>query len=179
MLWGVWPLFLMLLAVGVREIASMACDRSTVVRVAAALAAAWLVAGYAVYEWRGVRGRWWETAARGAAAQIHGLVAWTRAYTRPDDVVATDAEGAVFLYTGRRTVPVRAFTTDDFLARPVTALEAERGLVPILSAYPVRAVVTASQPSYEAAILLTQPPLRVLAPAGHYPWGAAFTVLPR
>jgi hypothetical protein len=181
MIWGVWPLFLALFAAGMHTMVNAARDRSPALRVATISAVVWLVAGYGIYQWRGIRGRWWETVPRGAAAQIHGLVAWTRTHTRPDDVVATDAEGAVFLYTGRRTVPVRAFKTDQFLAEPAPApaVEAERGLVPILSAYPVRAVATASQGSYAAAVLLTVPPNQLLTPAGRYPWGATFTVVAR
>jgi hypothetical protein len=179
MLWGIWPLFLALFAVGAREILRLSRGRSPMLRLGAAGAAVWLLAGYAVYEWRGIRGRWWDTLPRTAAPQIHGLVAWTRAYTDSSDVVATDAEGAVFLYTGRRTVPVRAFTTDEFLAESTPSMDADRGLVPILSAYPVRAVAIATRGSYAAAMLLTDPPRRMLAPFGRYAWGAAFTVLPR
>jgi hypothetical protein len=179
MLWGLWPLFLMLFAVGGREILRASSQRTALTRVAAAAAMVWLCAGYAVYEWRGVRGQWWALRPSGTGTQILGLVAWTRRYTRPEDIVATDAEGAVFLYTGRRTVPVRAFTTDDFLAEPVAAVEARRGLVPILSTYPVRAVLVGSAASLDAATLLTAPPHPKLAPAGVFHWGAAFTVVGR
>jgi hypothetical protein len=179
MLWGLWPLFLMLFAVGGREILRAGSLRTPISRLAATAVVVWLFAGYAVYEWRGLRGQWWAILPTGAATQIRGLVAWTRAYTKPEDLVATDAEGAVFLYTGRYTVPVRTFTIDQYLADPAPSLEVKRGLLPILSAYPVRAVVTGSPGSAAAALLLTAPPDPRLALAGRYPWGDAFTVLPR
>jgi hypothetical protein len=179
MLWGMWPLFLMLFAAGLRELQRLARPRAPIVRLAAAAVAVWLVGGYAVYESRGIRGRWWETVPRALTPSILGVVAWTRENTRPDDLVATDAEGSVFLYTGRRTVPVRAFTTDDFLAEETPETEAREGLMPLLAAYPVRVVVTGTPGSQAAAVLLTRTPRPLLAPAGRHPWGAGFTVVGR
>jgi hypothetical protein len=92
--------------------------------------------------------------------------------------VSTDAEGAVFLYTGRHTVPVRTFTVDQFFGDPPADVELRRGLMPLLARFPVRAVVTASAGSAATASLLTTAPGRRLELAGSYPWGAAFTVLP-
>jgi hypothetical protein len=179
MIWGLWPLFLVLIAAGMREIIRIAAQRPRAVRYAAVAVAAWLVVGYGLYDYNGIRGQWWATLPRGAGVKIRGLVAWTRAYTKPSDIVATDAEAAVFLYSGRRTVPVRTFTADQFLADPPANVEVERGLVPLLAAYPVRAVITASDGSTATATMLTVPPRRLLAPAGQFPWGSAFDVLPR
>ena len=178
MLWGLWPLFLMLFAIGAREMARAARHRGIAMRLLAAAAVLWLVVGYGSYEWRGLRGQWWETHSRLAGAQIRGLVAWTRTYTQPNDVVSTDAEGAVFLYTGRHTVPVRTFTVDQFFGDPPADLELRRGLIPLLARFPVRAVITASPGSAATASLLAAPPSPRLGLAGSYPWGAAFTVLP-
>jgi hypothetical protein len=91
--------------------------------------------------------------------------------------VAADDDGAIFLYTGRRTVPVRSFTTGQYLTGvPSSPTE---GLIPILDAYPVRAVVVGTAGSYEAAASLAAPPRPRLVPAPEYANGAAFTVLPR
>ena len=179
MIWGLWPLFLVLIAAGMRETIRAAAHRPRAMRYAAVAVAAWLVMGYAMYDYNGIRGQWWATLQRGAGSRIRGLVAWTRAYTRPDDIVATDVEAAVFLYSGRHTVPVRTFTADQYLAEPPSAVEVERGLVPLLSAYPIRAVITASEGSAATARLLTTPPRRLLAPGKEFPWGATFDVLPR
>ena len=179
MIWGLWPLFVMLFVAGARELTYSVRDQCPAVRVMAAAAVLWLAAGYSVYEWRGIRGRWWEIIPRGTEPQIRGLVDWTRENTSPEDVVATDAEGAVFLYSGRHTVPVRAFTMDQFLGDPTPAVEVARGLMPILSLYPVRAVATAAPGSRAAATLLAAPPHRALVAVGQFSWGAAFTVSAR
>jgi hypothetical protein len=179
MIWGLWPIFLALIGVGLREIIRAADDRPLWVRFAPIAMAAWLVIGYGAYEVDGIREQWWSVLPSGAGIRIRGLVAWTRKYTKPDDIIATDVEAAVFLYSGRRTIPVRAFTADQYLSDPPPSLEVERGLIPLLKAYPVRAVLTATDGSAATAKLLTVPPRRLLAPAGLFTWGRAYDVLPR
>ena len=48
--------------------------------------------------------------ARGQAKRINPTVAWVAQHTPPGTLVASDDETAVFLYTGRPAVPVRAST---------------------------------------------------------------------
>jgi predicted membrane-bound mannosyltransferase len=104
-------------------------------------------------------------------------VEWTLAHTAPGDLVAADDDGAVFLYTGRRTVPARSFTAAQYLTGRSSS--PSEGIVPILAAYPVRAVVVGTAGSYEAAASLAVPPTPQLSAAMEYAGGAAFTVLPR
>jgi hypothetical protein len=176
-LWGIWPFFLIILASGAR--AELLPWRASVRprRAAATVAIAWLAVGYAAYEVRGFRGRWWSSIARGSTGRIVAAVQWTLAHTAASDLVAADDDGAVFLYTGRRTVPVRSFTTGQYLTG-VPSSPAE-GIVPILDAYPVRAIVVGTAGSYDAAASLALPPRPRLAPAREYAGGAAFTVLSR
>jgi hypothetical protein len=176
-LWGIWPLFLILLACGARAELQ---PRRTLIDARRAIAAAgmaWLLVGYAAYELRGFRGRWWSSIARGSTARVVGAVEWTLAHTAPGDVVAADDDGAVFLYTGRHTVPARSFTAVEYLTG--VSSSASEGIVPILAAYPVRAVVVGTAGSYEAAASLAVPPTPRLSAAMEYPGGAAFTVLSR
>jgi hypothetical protein len=176
-LWGIWPLFLLLLAAGARAALRPPIASTPVRWVAAAAAVAWLVVGYAAYEARGFRGRWWSSIARGSTPRIEGAVQWTLGHTVAADLVAADDDGTIFLYTGRRSVPARSFTTAQYLTgRPSSPSE---GLSSILDAYPVRAVVVGTAGSYEAAASLTVPPRPRLSSGEEYPGGAAFTVLPR
>ncbi|MFL5607596.1 MAG: hypothetical protein ACJ8AD_14195 [Gemmatimonadaceae bacterium] len=175
-LWGIWPFFLILLAAGAR--AALQPLASTQLRRAAAAAGMlWLVMGYAAYEVRGFRGRWWSSIARGSTPRIEAAVQWTLEHTTPNDVIAADDDGAVFLYTGRPSVPARSFTTAEYLTgRPSNSSE---DLSLVLDAYPVRAVVVGTAGAYEAAASLTVLPKPRLSPGEQYPGGAAFTVLPR
>ncbi|MDQ6633190.1 MAG: hypothetical protein M3Z10_00335 [Gemmatimonadota bacterium] len=176
-LWGIWPLFLLLLAAGARAAWQASLASRPVRRAVVAAAAAWLVVGYAAYEARGFRGRWWSSIARGSTRRIEGAVQWTLGHTTPADLVAADDDGTIFLYTGRRTVPARSFTTAQYLTgRPSSPSE---DLSSILDAYPVRAVVVGTAGSYEAAASLAVPPRPRLSSGEEYPGGAAFTVLPR
>jgi hypothetical protein len=176
-LWGIWPLFLLLLAAGARSALRPPLASTPLRRAVAAAAVAWLAVGYAAYEMRGFRGRWWSSIARSSTPRIEGAVRWTLGHTAPGDLVAADDDGALYLYTGRPSVPVRSFTTSQYLTgRPSTPSE---GLSPILDVYPVRAVVVGTAGSYEAAASLTIPPRRRLSSGEEYPGGAAFTVLPR
>jgi len=52
--------------------------------------------------------------ARGQAKRITPTVAWVQQHTRPETLVASDDETAVFLYTGRAAVPVSSFSAADY-----------------------------------------------------------------
>ena len=177
-IWGVWPLLLLVLTSGAHA-AVTSLGPSRLARVGVAAAFCWIVVGYGGYELRAAKGRWWSSISRVADRRISAAVAWTVANTQPGDIVAADDEGAVFLYTGRRTVPVASFTTDHYLKARTAQTEAHEGLEPLLAAYPLRAVVVGSRPTYEAALYLASLPTPRLAPRDTFAEGAAFTVLPR
>jgi len=74
-------------------------------RIAVGVVAACLAVGYATYEVRGYAHRWWEGAARDISDNFTELLPWVR--TLPANaVVATDDEALVWLYSGRRAVPL-------------------------------------------------------------------------
>ena len=95
------------------------------------------------------------------------------------EVVATDYEGAVYLYTGREALPIITLTPAQYL-RDYTAREnAMEGLLPILDAYPVRTVVAGAGKADDAArFLATQSPAR-LTLREQFDGGAAFTATAR
>ena len=177
--WGVWPLLLFVLAAAGGTVSSVAWKPRPAMRMAGALALLWVTIGYASYEQRAVRGRWWASISRSADGRIAPAIAWTLANTTPGDVVASDDEGAVFLYTGRRAVPVASFTTAHYLRSRSASVEASEGLVPILAAYPLRAVLVGSRRTFDAAQYLVTRPVPLLALRDQFAGGAAFTVLTR
>jgi hypothetical protein len=175
--WGVWPLLLLFVAVG--TCAAVSRIRPTPLRVVAMLAFAWLVVGYGAYELRAARGAWWSSIARANTGRIAPLVRWTLANTAPAEVVATDDEGAVFLYTGRRAVPVFSFTAAHYLRDQTAQEEARNGLLPILRAYPVTTVLAGSERTLDVARVLVSSPMPRLAVRQEFAGGVAFTVLPQ
>ena len=149
--WGVWPLLMLLPAAGL----TVAWRRATVMRSAPwrnALVAAALVlgAGVASFNVRGYLNAWWSSNARFHARRVLPQLAWVARSTNPDDVVAADAEAAVYLYTGRRAVPVTSFTATEY-ARERTAAEDVAILEQLLARYQPRYVVVTSPRLNEAA----------------------------
>jgi hypothetical protein len=78
-------------------------------RIPVGLVAACVVFGYVSYEVRGYAHRWWEGAARDIAANFAELIPGVRSLP-PGAVVATDDEALVWLYTGRRAVPLYLYS---------------------------------------------------------------------
>jgi hypothetical protein len=178
-IWGVWPVILIVLATGARASFVEGARWHPAVRGALLACLGWVAVGYGAYEVRAIRNQWWSSIPRAAVDHIAFAVGWTRANTAPNDIVSTEDEGPVFLYTGRRTIPVRAFTVMQYLGDTTPAAHAQEGLVPLLQAYPTRAVIVYTKTAQLIARHLSTPPSPLLAPRGEFPGGAAFTVLPR
>ncbi len=154
-LWGVWPVLLLTLAVGasvaVGDLRARPLRGSMLApRGLAAGVALLLALGLTRYNARGYQQRWWASAQKSAAGQLVPLVEWVERNTRPDDVIASDGDAMVHLYTGRHTVPSARWSVEAYPAEPSAAarLADLRGL---LDAYPVRFVLLGSGQSTSAA----------------------------
>ena len=178
--WAIWPLVLMLLvagALGARRDHAMRGTAERIVHGTALAAAAWLAVGYALYEVRAVRGAWWGSVSRSERRRIEPTIAWTLAHTRPSDVIASEDDAALFLYTGRQAVPVLAASPLRYLHPVAPADDARDGLAPIIDRYHPNVVVVGSDGPLAVATLLTGPPVPRLQPLRPFPGGAAFTVI--
>lgn len=175
-LWGIWPLLLLVVGAAgwtVRRPRSL----PAAARVAVAGALLWVVVGYAEYELRALRGAWWRSLPRASAQRLLPALRWTLAHTRADELLATDDEGAFFLYTGRQSVPVVSFTASHYLRHRSLATEAREGLDAILDAYPVRTVIVGDGRILDVARLLASRSTPRLVLRERLPTGAAFSVL--
>jgi len=174
-LWGVWPLLVLLLIEGARTLLVRRPDSrvSRRLRVGGIVAAAVTLIGALVFNVRGYRYDWWATVARSIAPRIQPQLQWTVARTAPDDVLAVEDEGAVYLYTGRRAVPVNTFTASQYLAPRASGQDA-RNLSEVLRLFGPRYVIAWAYPTLRATQLLTQsrPPLLVLIDSSAGPQGA-------
>ena len=116
-LWGVWPLLGLITAAG--AVAVFEHRRQQIAWRAGRVALLALLAvcgvSYVGYNVRGYRGRWWESAQKSSADATRPLVRWTLANTRPTDVVATDGDPLVHLYTGRLAVPPISWKASEYL----------------------------------------------------------------
>jgi hypothetical protein len=176
-LWAIWPIVTLVVAAGIATVWRWSPSGTAMrgIRYAALAAVALVIAGDSVYTARGYRGHWWSSIPRSVATMDRPLVQWVLANTRPTDIVATNAEPMVFLYTGRRTVPVGAFTVDEYFTPPaVSARTAE--MRSILQAYPATVVAILSNDSIEVAargLAAANPPVLTLRDS--IPHGLIFT----
>jgi hypothetical protein len=175
--WGVWPLLLLLVMAGACAAVALPRRIAPPARLALLAAFAWVALGYAAYETRGIRGSWWSSIARANTARIAPAVQWALDNTTPSEVLAAEDEGALYLYTGRRAVPVFSFTTAQYLRDHSAQQNATEGLAPILSAYPVSTVIVGSRKTVDAADYLVNSPTPRLALRADFPGGVAYSVL--
>ena len=173
--WTVWPLLLALVAIGGWTVLGRPTWRAPL-RLVLAASFVWVTVGYAAYELRGIRGRWWSSIPRANTPRIASAVRWVAANTAPDELVASDYEGAVYLYTGRQALPIITLTPAQYLRDYSARENAVEGLLPVLDAYPVRTVVAGAGKSFEAAqFAAMQSPTR-LRLREHVDGGGIFTV---
>jgi hypothetical protein len=176
--WTVWPLLLALVTVGGWSALGRPGWRAPL-RVLLAAAFVWVSVGYTAYELRGIRGRWWSSIPRANTPRIATAVRWVGANTAPHELVATDYEGAVYLYTGRQALPIITLTPAQYLRDYTPRENALEGLLPVLDAYPVRTVVAGAGKAYDAALFLaSQSPARLTLRAP-VDGGGIFQVNPR
>jgi len=122
--WGIWPLLMLVPAAGVMA----AWDDSRVRQSRAgrgALVASTLALslGIVAFNARGYANAWWSSNARFHARRVLPQLAWVARSTQPRDIIAADAEAAVYLYTGRRAVPITSFTAIEYAHEPTIAEE--------------------------------------------------------
>ncbi|MDB4882932.1 MAG: hypothetical protein JWL95_1698, partial [Gemmatimonadetes bacterium] len=128
--WAVWPLLLALVMLGGRA-AVRRSEWAVPARAVLAGAFVWVAAGYAAYEVRGVRGAWWSSIARANTERIVPTVRWVAAHTAPEDVVASESEGAVYLYANRQALPIVSLTPGQYLHDRSSRESAIEGLEPV------------------------------------------------
>jgi hypothetical protein len=169
-LWGIWPLLLLTLAMGAAAGVRGARERRAngvplVAHAALVVAAGALVFGVVRYNARGYQQRWWDTAQRSIARQILPLVDWTQENTRPGDVIASDGDPLVHLYTGRLVVPSARWAVERY-PQGADSASAAVDLRTLLKSYPIRYLLLGSNRSPTAratAVLQQQLELQLLA----------------
>ncbi len=150
--WAILPLFGILMAAGTVAIGRWRPRHpgGRAIRGTAVALAALLGCGFAIYNVRGVRQRWWDTIPRANTERATPLVAWARTHTAPGDVLATDDDALLNLYTDRRTVPVGTFTPQEYLRAQTYAFAADQ-LARIIARYQPRYVLCSTSYGVMAA----------------------------
>jgi hypothetical protein len=122
---------------------------------------AMLSAGYLAYNGLAFRDRMWTFMPRSFTERAVPLVEFARTATRPNDLLATDDDALVHLYSGRRTVPVTSFTPQEYL-RPQSVDFAAVQLENLLNEYRPQYVLCGSiQCAMAANALMSREPPRL------------------
>lgn len=153
--WTVMPLLALTVALGVSCLYTAASTRSRAYRGAILCGAVALLVLYARPNALGTPR--WEIADEEAvvADRSRAVAQWVSRYTRPDDIIATEDDVLVHLYTGRRAIPLAAFTPAEYV-RPQTTAFASATLDTLLQTYPIRWVLPVSIMHINTALALTK-----------------------
>jgi hypothetical protein len=176
--WGIWPLVGLCFATSVEWAAGLSSRMRTtgdplhaawrpaaLARPVLLVAATLLLVGYASYNVKGATRGWWTQLQQSVAERAYPLAQWVRANTKPTDVLATDDDILIYLYTGRQTIPTGPFTAQEHLV-PQTPAFAAASLREILRTYPVSFVMASTKYGTYAAnglVVGQQPEIRVVA----------------
>ncbi|HEX6313733.1 MAG TPA: hypothetical protein VFZ73_02695, partial [Gemmatimonadaceae bacterium] len=154
---AVWPLIMLCaFAGGALVLAWRPKGRVTVSAryLAIALSCA-VAAGFVVFNGRGYSRQWWASVQRDVGQRAKPTAEWVAAETRPSDVLMTDDDLLVYLYTGRRGMPTSTFSPWERLRTPTDA-ENIAAVRVMIDTYRPRYYITTSQPGQRAAEALTK-----------------------
>jgi hypothetical protein len=165
---AIWPLLLIVLALPVTagwQARPMELPRR-VARGAVLLAAGVMLLGFARYNLMGFQHQWWASVQRDAGRRAKPIAEWVVRHAAPTDVLATDDDLIVYLYTGRQGVPTSTFLASERV-RPLTAEEDRLVVRELLLTYRPRFFITASQQGIATATTLSEPDKPMLKPFGN------------
>ena len=154
--WALLPLFAAMLALGIGTVIELEPHGGArrIAQRAALTACAALVLGFGYYNVNGIKQGWRDSIPRTAAARATPVVEWVRQSTQPTDIIATDDDPLVYLYTGRQGVPVGTLTAEEYLNGQTYAFAAQR-LDSIVTRYKPTYVIGATSYGVMAAKALT------------------------
>jgi hypothetical protein len=156
-IYGVWPVLLILAAIGIRPSSVAEENRPRFIAVSVLITGV-LGAGWLRQEWSA-----WKSDARDAPIQVAAQqavpsVRWIAGHTQRSDVIVSEASELVYLYSGRRAVPLMPFDAVEYGMPRSPGLDA-RGLERMLADVPATYMVALSPAMRAAAALVTQPRL--------------------
>jgi 4-amino-4-deoxy-L-arabinose transferase-like glycosyltransferase len=162
-----WPVLSILVVAAARSIWMWkpAVLPSRAARLAGLACVSLIVMGYGAYNLRGVREKWWLNIQSSMAGPAKPIAEWVLRSTQPHDVVITDHDLIVYLYTGRRGVPTATFTALGHIT-PLDAAQDAVVLRTMIRDFSPRWYIAHARQSIEAAEILAKDPAPLLRYAG-------------
>ena len=152
-----WPVLAGLFLAGVRTTwvwRPFALGTRTL-RLAALAGVAVVAAGYGTYNARGVRDKWWVNIQSDGGTRAKPIAEWVARSTQPQDVVVSDHDLIVYLYTGRRAVPTSTFTALGHIT-PLSTSESATVLKDLVTRLRPRWFIVSTQQGIAAATVLAE-----------------------
>lgn len=114
-IYAIWPLIGIQVGLGIEALLRWRPTPRAfaALRYAGVVAALGLALGYARYNYLGYAYGWWVQDQASVAERTRYLAEWTRRNTADDAILATEDDLILYLYTGRRAVPVGTSTPHD------------------------------------------------------------------
>jgi hypothetical protein len=163
--WTLWPLTLMVLALGARIVwAWRPVGRATPVWRAVALCAATSPAiAFLQYNVTGYRAQWWRALQDGLEPQVASVLHAVAVVPASRAPIVSEQAPAVYLYANREGVPATGSVADGYVYGP-DATRARTDLEAVLRRFPARYVIASSPEIIAAAERLTRETPPVLVP---------------
>jgi len=135
-IWGLWPLVTLTFALGLLHTAAAALRPGRLRLVSVGLLGCGVLSGmgYLAREGAGLGGKSWQVSQTASASAMGPAVAWVRAHVPDSAVVATVNDPLLYLYSGRRTVPVLSWSAEEHVIAQTVPV-ARANLAAILAAY--------------------------------------------
>lgn len=168
---AIWPLLLPAIGFGVVACWRLALPRPARLgwRAVVVLVAGSMVGGYGWYNFNGYRQQWWVSIQRNVGERARPTIEWVARDTRPTDVLSTEDDLLVYLYTGRKAVPTSTFKARERV-HPLTDAEDMAVVRQIFAVYdPAYYIVGGAQgvETAEAMAAARPPVLRLLGTTRH------------
>lgn len=159
-----WPLLLPVLILGASGHATNTPARSGVFWRSARVALGGLLfIGYLVTLITGFARGTWDLPHRTIAARLVPVLTWVNEHTQSTDLIATGLDPAVFLYTGRPTIPPTSWAASDYVSPVAAETQAQRLLEMVETFHPDYLIVQHRMNQLQPALdyLLRQYPGRL------------------
>lgn len=127
-----------------------------------------MLAGHLAWNWQEYSDASWTNLQRRAGMSARPLVQWVVQNTKPDDVLSTEHDVLLYLYTGRRGVPTSTFLPSQRVAR-FTPAEDRHWVANMVRTYEPRFLITGWPPHVSAADSLSAGSSPVLRRLGGIP----------
>lgn len=175
---GLWPVLACCVALGIRAVLQWRPERKLEVagRYVALAACFGLAVGWVRYNGRGFKNGWWEPIQQAGGERLKPIVQWVAYNTAMTDVISTDHDPAVYLYTGRRAIPTNTWLVRERVT-PLTPGEELNAIRQLLTELKPDYYVPTSIGGERSAKILAKESRPLLRYLGQTPNGAAFALV--